>query len=122
MHRAAALIVLLALTVASARQLACVWECGEPAGSVHEAASCHETTTTGPTLAAGEAHCPLAPDAAVLTGAASEPHRQRLSLALDRLGAAPDVSPSLRMRDHRSAWSFGQVHGHRSRTLSVLRI
>lgn len=122
MPRATALIVLLALTVASARQLACVWECGEPAGSAHEAASCHETAVAGATLAAAEAHCPLAPDAAVLTASAGEPQRQRLSLALDRLGAAPDVAPALHTFDHRLTWSPGQSHGHRSRTLSALRI
>ena len=122
MHRAAALIVLLALTVASARQLACVWECGEPAGSVHQAASCHEPAATGPTLAAADAHCPLAPDAAVLTGAASEPHRQRSSLAIARLGAAPVMGASLPLSDHGMAWLPGESRSHRSRSITVLRI
>jgi hypothetical protein len=122
MHRAAALIVLVALTAGSARQLACVWECAEPAGTP-QAASCHETAAHGPSLAAADVHCPLTPDAAVLTtGAAGEPQRPRLSLALDRPAAAPDVGAMLHTFDIRPTWSPRHVHGHRSRTLPVLRI
>lgn len=121
MSRAAALIVLVALTAAPVRQLTCVWECGEPAASL-QSASCHETAAQGPAMAASDAACPFNPDPAVFaTGAASEPQRNRAVVAIDRPGVAPHFV-ALHTLERGPTGSPGQRHGPYSRTLSALRI
>jgi hypothetical protein len=88
MVRRIALVLVLALTAVSARQLTCVWDCSQPATISDGGAPCHETAAEGPTLAASAGHCPLTPDAAIIALAKSgEPQRQRLTVPFDKIAS-----------------------------------
>jgi len=89
MIRRIALALVLALAAVSARQLTCVWGCGEIAETSHRAAACHKSANDEPTLAATATHCPVAPEAAVLTASkSSEAQRHRVALPFERIAAA----------------------------------
>jgi hypothetical protein len=88
MARWTTLVLVLALTAASARQLTCVWECSEPSTISNAGAPCHETVAEALTLAASAGHCPLAPDAAIIAAAkGGEPQRQRLTVPFDKIAS-----------------------------------
>jgi hypothetical protein len=123
MIRRIALVLALVLAAVSARQLTCVWGCGEIAATSHRAAACHESANDDPTLAATATHCPVAPEAAVLTASkSSEPQRHRVALPFERIAAA-----AVAWSDHLAigqVWpAAARLSAHTfSRTSAVLRI
>jgi hypothetical protein len=123
MVRHTALVLVLALSAVSARQLTCVWECSEPSARSEAGAPCHETAQDGPTLSTNAGHCPLAPDAAIIAAAKSgEPQRQRLTVPFDKVASAmPALAGDATVR----AASVGSPQPAPTpplRTFSVLRI
>jgi hypothetical protein len=122
MVRRTALVLVLALTAVSARQLTCVWDCSEPTVG-DGGASCHETAAEGPTLAASAGHCPLAPDAAIMAAAKSgEPQRQRLTVPFDKFASAmPLLAHETTIRASFTGSSQPASTPH-ARPFSVLRI
>ena len=123
MIRRIALALVLALAAVSARQLTCVWGCGEITETSHRAAACHESANDDPTLAAIATHCPVAPEAAVLTASkTSEAQRHRVALPFERIAAA-----AVAWSDHHAIGQFwpaspGLSANTYSRTSAVLRI
>jgi hypothetical protein len=123
MRRRAALVLVLALTALSARQLTCVWECGEAAATMHQPAWCHEASADEPTLGASTMHCPLSSEAAVLTvSKSSEPQRHRLAMPFVRLASTIVAAMTHHATGHAWLTSPGHAPGTPSRPLSVLRI
>jgi hypothetical protein len=121
MLRRTALVLILALTAVSARQLTCVWECTDAAADAGTTA-CHGTGADGPVLAAQSAHCPLAADAVIFTmSKGGEPHRQRHAASSEPVAS---IVPSIGYAAAISTgpWSLPPAPPPLSRTFSVLRI